>query len=239
MPIAIQVQRAGGTPALLFFGSVGWRLGDGFAFLEAGPVVQGGEGAGLHAIDVEGAVEMIDFVLEDAGVPAGGLDELWFGAFVEIFDADGAGAGNEGGKTGEAEAAFVEIPFFVAGVGDDGIDDDVKRNGAALAFGEVVGAEAFQQIFAVFDDGELQGEADLRSGQADAGSVAHGFAHFANEALYFFADDFLRREEPGRLAQNGFACLHNLQAHRVSLMWRNVTNAAVGEAAAEILPQIV
>ena len=57
---------------------------------------------------------MIYFVLEDAGVPAGGLDEVRLGALVEEFDADGAGAGNDGGKTWEAEAAFVEIFYFVA-----------------------------------------------------------------------------------------------------------------------------
>ena len=105
---------AAGRAALRFFGGVGLGLGDGFAFVEAGPVVEGGEGAGLHAVNVEGAVEMIYFVLEDAGVPAGGLDEVGLGALVEEFDADGAGAGDDGGKTGEAEAAFVEIFYFVA-----------------------------------------------------------------------------------------------------------------------------
>ena len=71
-----------GRRALCFFGGVGLGLGDGFAFVEAGPVVEGGEGAGLHAVNVEGAVEVIYFVLEDAGVPAGGLDEVGFGALV-------------------------------------------------------------------------------------------------------------------------------------------------------------
>ncbi len=61
-------------------------------------------------------MEVIDFVLKDAGVPPGGLDEVGFGALVEVFDADGAGTGDHGGKTGEAEAAFVEIFHFVAGV---------------------------------------------------------------------------------------------------------------------------
>ena len=191
-------------------------MGDGFAFVEAGPVVEGGEGARLHAIDVEGAVEVIDFVLEDAGVPAGGLDELGLGALVEVFDADGAGAGDDGGKAGEAEAAFVEIFYFVAGVGDHGIDDDVERHGAAFAFGEVGGGVTFQQVFAVFDDGELQGLADLRCGETDAGRVSHGFAHIADEALDFFAENFLRSEEPGGFAQNRFARVHNFQAHAAS-----------------------
>jgi hypothetical protein len=206
-----------GRRALRFFGSVGLGLGDWFAFVEAGPVVEGGERAGLHTVNVEGAVEVIDFVLEDAGIPAGGLHEVGFGALVEVFDAHGAGARDYGGKTGEAEAAFVEIFNFVAGVGDRGIDDDVKRDGAAFAFVEVGGGVGFQQVFAVFDHGELQGLADLRRCEADAGGVTHGIAHIADEALNFFAENFLRREEPGRFAQNRFARLHNLQTHAVSL----------------------
>ncbi len=76
-------------------------------------------------------------MLEDAGVPARGLHELGLGALVEIFDADGAGAGDDCGKTGEAEAAFVEIFLIVAGVGDYRIDDYVKRErgGARVRLG--------------------------------------------------------------------------------------------------------
>ena len=207
-----------GRQALCVFGGVGLGLGDGFAFVEAGVVVEGGEGAGLHAVNVEGAVEVIDFVLEDAGVPAGGLDELGLGALVEVFHADGAGAGDDGGETGEAEAAFVEIFHFVARVDDHGIDDDVKRDGAALAFGEIVRGIAFQQVFAVFDHGELQGLADLRGGETDAGRFTHGVAHIVNEALDFFAENFLRREEAGRFAQNRFARLENFQTHAISFL---------------------
>src|ERR1700683_5370130 len=110
---------------------------------------------------------MIDFVLKNAGVPAGGLDELGLGACVEILHADGTGAGHDGGKTGEAEAAFVEISLFVAFLGDHWIDDDMKWDGAPLAFAEVFGGERFQQIFAVFDHGELQRHADSRRASAE------------------------------------------------------------------------
>src|SRR5580704_16925544 len=139
----LRVIRRGADGALyeLSFRSVrGLRLGriwrNRFAFVEAGPVVEGGEGAGYHAVNVEGAAEMVDFVLKNAGVPARGLNELGFGACVEILDADGAGAGHDGGKSGEAKAAFVEISLFVAFVGDHWIDDDVKWDRAALAFAE-------------------------------------------------------------------------------------------------------
>ena len=189
-----------GRTALRFFWGVGLGLRDGLAFVEAGVIVHCGEGAGLHAVNVESAAEVIDFVLEDAGVPAGGLDEVGFGAFVEEFDADGAGAGDDGGKTWEAEAAFVKIFYFIAAVGDDGIDDYVKRDGVAFAFGEVVRGIALQQVFTVFDYGELQGLADLGGCEAYAGGVMHCVVHIANEALDFFAENFLGREEPGRFA---------------------------------------
>ena len=213
--------------ALGLFCGVGWVegrlwLGDWLAFVEAGPVVEGGEGAGLHAVNVEGAVEVIYFVLEDAGVPARGLDEVGFGALVEEFDADGAGTGDNGGKAWEAEAAFVEMFQFVAGVGDYGIDDDVERDGAAFAFGQVGGGEAFQEVLAVFDHSELERLADLWSGEADAGGVMHGVVHVSNEALYFFAGDFVRREESGRFAEDRFARLHNFQTHCVPSMRRSI-----------------
>src|SRR5271154_3617616 len=217
---------------LRFVWRIRWRLRDGFAFVEAGVIVEGGEGAGVHAVNVEGAVEGIDFVLEDAGVPAGGLDEVGLGALVEVFDADGAGAGDHGGKAGEAEAAFVEIFYFVAGIGDYGIDDDVKRDGAAFTFGQIGRGIAFQEVFAIFDYGELQGLADLWRGQADPWRVMHRVAHIADEALDFFADDFLRREEPGVSAQTRFARLHNFQTHAVSLRSRGATTSDTGDAAA-------
>ncbi len=177
-------------------------------------------------------MEVIDFVLEDAGVPAGSLDELRLGALVEIFDTDGARARDDGGETGEAEAAFVEIFLFVAGVGDYRIDDYVKGDGAAFSFGEVFRGEGFQQIFAVFDYGELQRQTYLRRGEAYAGSVTHGVAHFLNEALGIFAEDFFRSEQAGLFAENWLARLHNLQTHCVSLRWRSVTNVTAGEETA-------
>jgi hypothetical protein len=216
----LRVIRRGADGALyeLSFRSVrGLRLGriwrNRFAFVEAGPVVEGGEGAGYHAVNVEGAAEMVDFVLKNAGVPARGLNELGFGACVEILDADGAGAGHDGGKSGEAEAAFVEISLFVAFVGDHWIDDDVKWDRAALAFAEVFGGKGFQQIFAVFDHGELERQADLGCGEAHAGRVTHGVAHFVNEALDFFAEDVFGREKAGLFAEHRFARLHNFQTH--------------------------
>src|SRR5277367_392132 len=202
---------------LRFVWRIRWRLRDGFAFVEAGVVVEGGEGAGLHAVNVERAVEVIDFVLQDAGVPTGGWDGLRLTVLVQILDSNAARPGDDGGKAGEAEATFVEILFFVAVIGDHGIDDDVKRDGPTLALGKVLRRQSFQQIFTVFDHRELERQAYLWRGEADAGSVTHGLAHIAYEPLNFFADNFGRREAPGFFAQDRLTCLHNFQTHCVSL----------------------
>jgi hypothetical protein len=45
-PLQGQGRRAGETPALRVLRRLGLGLRDGFAFVEAGPVVEGGEGAG-------------------------------------------------------------------------------------------------------------------------------------------------------------------------------------------------
>ena len=89
-------------------------------------IVQRGEAVGVHAVDVESAVEVIDFVLEDAGVPAGGLDHAGTSAFIEALDADGAGARDGGHEAGDAEAAFEKFHVVVAYRGELRIYDHVK-----------------------------------------------------------------------------------------------------------------
>src|SRR5277367_3666102 len=86
---------------LRFVWRIRWRLRDGFAFVEAGVVVEGGEGAGLHAVNVERAVEVIDFVLQDAGVPTGGWDGLRLTVLVQILDSNASRPGDDGGKAGK------------------------------------------------------------------------------------------------------------------------------------------
>ena len=98
-------------------------------------------------------MEVVDFVLEDAGVPAGGEDGFFFGVFVQVGDANLARAGDEGGKAGEAEAAFEELDVFNAEKFDFGVDDDVERDGGAFFFFQVGGWDWIQEVFAVFDHG--------------------------------------------------------------------------------------
>ncbi len=67
------------------------------------------ESARVHAVDVERAVQVIDLVLQDAGVPALGVDKLWFAVFIEIAHAHAAVARHLGGVSGDAEAALEEF----------------------------------------------------------------------------------------------------------------------------------
>ena len=59
-------------------GSEAAQLHANFVYRQVSPVlavvVEGAEAAGFHAIDVEGAIQVVDLVLQDAGVPAGGFD---------------------------------------------------------------------------------------------------------------------------------------------------------------------
>src|SRR5271165_5181287 len=138
--------------------------------------------AGQHAVDVDGAVEMIDLVLQDSGVPAGGFDHLLLAVTPEAFDADAMRAGHYGGEAGHAQAAFEKLDR-IAMERDYGIDDDRKRNREAFALGEGLRVHAFQQIFAIFQYRESQWQSDLRSCQTDARRVAHGGAHEFDELL--------------------------------------------------------
>ncbi len=98
-----------------------------------GVVLARHEGARLHAVNVEPAIQVIDFMLQDAGVPALGFDELWLAALIEAVHADTAEARHLGGVTFHAQAAFEELELRIVGNFQSWIDEDVKGNGAAGA----------------------------------------------------------------------------------------------------------
>ena len=150
----------------------------------------------LHAIQVERAAEMIDLVLKYSRVPSSGFDLARFGIFVQEFDANCVGARYHGRETGQAEAALEEVTFILRHLHDSRIDQDVKRHGMALFLEKILRRESFQQLLAIFDDRQLQGESDLGSGETNAGRVVHGLLHVANESLRFLADNFLWGEGP-------------------------------------------
>ncbi len=153
---------------------------------------------------------MIDFVLQNAGVPARGFDSFFGAMFIEAIDADGARARDERGVAGQAKAALKENDGGIGRKDDLGIYQDVKGDGAALAFGEHLGRSVFQELLAVLDYGKLDRETYLGSGEADAGRVMHRLAHIDDETLDFFAGDFFCRKRSGRLTQDRITDLNYL-----------------------------
>src|SRR5712692_10551607 len=113
-------------------------------------------------LDEKNAVEVIDFVAEGTSkqVFAADLERLAFGV-LRLY-GDELRPDDVAAKAGNGEAAFF-FALFTFGVNDFGIGKD------DLGFG----------IFPAGDvnDGDANGEADLRSGEADALRGIHGGEH--------------------------------------------------------------
>ena len=67
------------------------------------------EGTRGHPVDVEAAVEMIDFVLKNSRVPTGGFDSNRFGALIKTIHRDCAGAAHQRHESSDAETAFEKL----------------------------------------------------------------------------------------------------------------------------------
>lgn len=179
-------------------------IAHGFVLPVAIEVFDAHEGAGLHAVDIESSLEMIDFMLEDTSVPAGGVEGGGLAAVIEAVHGDDARTGDDGGESGEAEAAFEKCRLGTGMKDDFRVDDDVKRDRLALAVFENFGRSVACILRLIFDDSELKGEPDLRGGQSDAGRIVHGFAHVFDEVLNMPALDFRPVEGLGLLPEHGF-----------------------------------
>jgi len=100
---------------------------------------------------------MIDFMLQNPGIPSGCFHGTRLSLFVQVFHAYGPGAWNDGGKSGEAEAAFIEKRFVVSCQSDPRIDDHLKRYGPAIFVRKFLRRQILQRFFAILNHGELQG----------------------------------------------------------------------------------
>lgn len=161
-------------------------LGEGlgvFGFLGQGfdGGVEGAAGGFGHAVDEEGAVEVVDFVLDAAGEEFVAEEGVGLGVEVLVGDFDGVGAGDVAADVGEGEAAFLDDVVVGFEDGDFGVDEnegheEVEGEGAVVE--EPLGV--FGEFFD-FDDAELDGLADLLGGEADAAGGVHGFEHVGGE----------------------------------------------------------
>ena len=119
---------------------------------------------------------MIDLMLQDARVPTGGFNHYRFRILIEAFDSRPAGPRDNRTETGNAEAAFKE--FELRSIErEDRVDDHGEWNRFSIAFRQGLRIERFELFFAVFNNGELKRQPDLRSGKTNSGRVIHGLTH--------------------------------------------------------------
>ena len=160
-----------------------------------------------HAVDEEDAMEMIVFVLNGTGEEAAAAELDGLSVLVGGADLGGFGAGDIGVDIGEAEAAFGAVDGGAEGF-DVGVDEDhghvwVGVDRLAIDF---EGGGAILDVTDI-EDGELEGMADLLSGEADAGSGVHGFEHMGDEFPDFGSElaDFgaFAAEDRGTVVNDG------------------------------------
>ncbi len=166
-------------------------------------------------VDVNGAIQVIDLVLKDAGIPARSFDLPWLGIFVETLHTNTAVTRNQRGVSVDAEAAFEKLDFLVPDGCQFRVDDDVERYGRTFAFGDLLGGHCFRILGQIFDDRQLNGQSDLRRGKSDARGVAESLVHVANELLRVFGTNFFDAQFAGALTEYFFADLDEFEAHGV------------------------
>src|SRR5579885_2204110 len=93
------------------------------------------ERAGVHPVQVQRAMQMVDLMLQDAGIPAFGRERPRLAALIQALDASPRRARDQAEEAGDTEAAFEEL-HRLAFQRERWIDDDVKRQGTAAALGE-------------------------------------------------------------------------------------------------------
>ena len=86
-----------------------------------------------HPVDIEHAVEMIDFMLQDPGRPPVCQPRLWLAVSVEAGYFDLAMPFNERRISGDAQAALQEQPGLLALWAQDRVDEHPEPKGPAFS----------------------------------------------------------------------------------------------------------
>ena len=181
----------------------GFDEGGGGFFLEFLQFTgEAGFGGGVHAVDEEDAVEMVNLVLRGAGEEAGGFEVEFVPGEVARVDGDFRGAANLGADFRDAEAAF-GAGLFPFGFCDGRIDENQghrqgRRDGPRLFAGGHI------------NDGEQNRFADLLRGQADAVGGVHGLHHIRGELAVVGRDVI---DALALLAQDRVTILDDFQNH--------------------------
>src|SRR5690348_1106518 len=117
-------------------------------------------------IDEKNSVKVVDFMAEGAGEKTFTFHLKFLAGGVLGADGDVERTQNISAKTRDGEAALL-LALLAFGVENDGIGED------ELGFGIFARSDV--------DDGQIQIEANLRGGKADALRGVHGLEHFVRE----------------------------------------------------------
>jgi len=75
-------------------------------------------------------------------------------------------------------------------------------------------------LLAIFDDGHLQREPDLRRRQADSGSATHSFEHAADQILNRSGNDLVGAQRPGGPSKDRLTGFTKLENHFSAILAR-------------------
>ncbi len=92
----------------------------------------GGESSTVHAVDVQGTVEVVDLVLHDACVPTGCLEASGATMRVQRIHHDRAEPGHHGMKAADTETAFEELDLLTTDRLNSGVDQDLQGHRLTL-----------------------------------------------------------------------------------------------------------
>src|SRR6266446_1691957 len=130
---------------------------DRLALPELLPIFRGTEGAAVHPVDIQIAVKMIDFVLKNSRIPAGGLDAFGIAPVVKTLHTNAARARNQSKKSGQAETALEKFhDLIVFRALDSRIDEDMKGDGPPFAELQLLRGNFLVVFLAVFDYRHLE-----------------------------------------------------------------------------------
>jgi hypothetical protein len=152
-------------------------LGDSFVSPVSLVIFHRREGSALHVIDVHGALQVIDLMLQDARVPARRNNHAFASVLIETLDRDFASTRDHSHEARQTQAAFEEFDFLIPEGRNAWIDDDVERNRPALADGKILLRYFPHVLGEVFNDRELDSFTNLRRSESYAGRSVESLAH--------------------------------------------------------------
>lgn len=170
------------------------------------------ESSRVHPVDVERAVEVIDFMLEDASIPAACFNYFGLALVVQTIYAYAPGPRDDGGEASQAQTAFEKLDTLIL-QGDSRIDDHLEWNGRSFALLQDLRISVLDILRLVFDNRNLQSSPDLRCRQSDTGCFVHRLSHTLDETLNFTAPNFVYTQAFGPLTQNRLTCLDDTEWH--------------------------